>query len=285
LRLDLTAGNQTQARAAFRLLMEGYRAATGEVTGGMAAEKSVDIATRWLRSGADPRASLAADWMTGQTFTGEPFKWGGLDGAIATRLMPISAANVVKTMRKEGPGMAAAQGAADFVGIGSQVYPDRADEPKTKAERLAARFAAEGVKGFKPQTEEVKRKLTELKDRARAGEDVRAEVEPLVADEVISDRYGESIIKAKGQTLLQEKVRRLSLEEAKHVLQYMTPEERASVADIIRGKALKRAAKEDAEEKKRSNPAKAEADQRKAERAKERKRRRQEVKYGRSVSP
>jgi hypothetical protein len=240
---------------------------------------------RWFRSGADPRASLVADWWTGQTFSGEPFQWGGFDGAIATRLMPISAANIVKTMQKEGPALAVGQYVADFVGVGSQVYPDRADEPKTKAERLASRFAAKGMKGGKPQTEDVRRKLDELKGRARKGEDVRAEVEPLLEREIISKGRAESIIKAKDQTLLQEKFRQLSLDDAKHVLKYTTQAEREAVADIVRGKMLNEAEKQAKEEKKLANPAKAEADRRRSERAKERKRRRQEVRYGRNVSP
>jgi hypothetical protein len=310
LRLDLTGGLQVPARFLGRMALEGYRGLVGEVTPGMAGESALNTGIRFMQTGLDPRLSLAVDWYKGETVVRKPFSWFGdygVDGAIGTRMLPIGLTSAVEVTRKEGAAYSVAQSTAEFFGAGSQVYPDRADEPNTKAERLASRFAAQGMKGGKPRTEEVRRKLDELKGRARKGEDVRGEVEPLVEDEVISKGHGESIIKAKDQTLLQEKFRQLSLEDAKHVLKYATQAEREAVADIVRSKALNKTEREAKErqrleaekefEKRRAelnktDPQKAaelvspsEARRRKAAREAAEKRRKQEVKYGRGISP
>lgn len=283
LRLDLTGGNQSQARFVAKLLLEGWRGMSGQITGPMAVEGTGEGLLRWLRSGADPRFSLALDWALGEDFTGKPFRWGGLDGAVASRLTPMSWNQALKTAREEGGGYAAAQLPLDATGLRASVYPDRPNEPKTTAERLAVRYASREFRNSKPIDEQTKRLLDELKERARAGADVRKELAPLVEAETITQRRADSIANAKGQTLLQEKIRVLKPEDALHVLKYATPAERESVKQILRDKQLNKAAKDDRDEKARENPEREEMRRRKAGHSREKQKRKRELRYGEQV--
>lgn len=288
-RLDMTGGLQVPARFIGRLLLESYRGLTSQVTPEMAGKQMLSITGRYLYSGLDPRASLAVEWWNQETYDRQPFTWFGdygIDGALGTRLMPINISQAMKTAKKEGEGYAAAQYGAEFFGAGTNVYPDRPDQPKTTAEKLATRFAYknEYTSSGQPIDEDTKRKLDELKGRSRAGEDVEDEVNALVEADKINERKADSIINAKDQTYLQEKFRQLSLEDARHVLKYATPDERAQLEDIMRSKALNRAEKEAKEEEKLADPERAKIRRERARKAQNRKRERRELRYGDQVN-
>jgi hypothetical protein len=282
-RIDLTDGNVTHARLVARMMMEAYRGLSGQVTKEMAARKIGSEGARWLHSGADPRASAIMEWATGETYDRRPFAWFGdygIDGAIGSRLVPLTASNFVKVARKEGVKTALPASALEFVGVGTQVYPDRADEPKTPGEKLATRFARRETEGMKPLDEETRRKIDVLKGRSRAGENVEDEVAPLVDAGAISEGFGETIINARNQTLLEEKMRLLTFEEAKHVIKYLSPDEVAKVRPILRKKALNEAEKKARLEEERRNPRKAASKERRSARAAKKRTRKQERKYG-----
>jgi hypothetical protein len=286
IRIDLSAGNATHARTVLRLMMEAYRGLTGQVTGQMAFDKVIgegadSIMGRWLHSGADPRASLMIEAATGETFDRRPFTWFGdygIDGAIGTRLTPITYQNFFQTGRKEGFAYGAAQAGAEAVGLSANVYPDRADEPKTRAEKLAMRFVYKGERATsKKPDQETLRKLDELKTRSRRGEDVSREVIPLVASGVINENRGETIIKARSQTYLQEKFRLLSLEDARHVYSLATPAEQLSLKPILEQKEARQEEKDRKALDAAANPERAEIKRARAAKIQDRKRRRQEL--------
>lgn len=288
LRVDLTAGNQAQLRPIARLAVEGYRALSGQVTRDMAADRTGEIAARWLRSGSDPRTSLLIDLATGETFDRKPFTWFGdygIDGAIGSRMTPINAQNFFKTGRQEGWAYAGMQSQLDFIGVGSSVYPDRVDEPKTTAEKLAARFSYRDFKSSKPLTEEMKRKINELKDRARGGTDVSAELLPLVASDVLTQKRADTIANAKNQTFLQEKFRLLSFEDAQHVLKYATPEEKTSLATIMRDKGAKKVAKDAKDAERIADSERYELTKERSSRRAEKTKRKRELRYGEVYAP
>lgn len=258
-RLDLTSGHQTQARFLLRMMREAGRNLRGDVTPAMSGERQLELTGRWLRSGMDPRTSLVTDWYLGEDFTGKPFKWGGLDAALATRLMPINISNAYRSTGEAGARTAGAQYAADFLGLGTSVYPDNPDKPRSEAEKLAARFVAARIPIGTTQSlnYETRQLFYGLKRRARQGEDVTAEVDGLFQAERISERKAEEIKGAGGRSRFQENIKRLPLKDAEHVLKSATPAERASVAEIMRNKQLNAAAKAAKETEKRENPERA----------------------------
>jgi hypothetical protein len=245
----------------------------------MSLEKTGEATLDWLRSGADPRFSFGVDWWQGEDFLHRPFKLGGVDGAIVSRLTPMSWNQAYTTMRDEGAGYAAAQLPLDAAGLRANTYADNPNRPKTTAEKLAQRFAERDYRS-KPQDEATKKKLDELKQRARAGEDVSGELRPLVENETITERRADSIANAANQSYLQDKFRQLSLEDAEHVLRYATPDEKASVEEIMRAKRMNKVVKDTKEQERLDNPERAEALKRRSARAQQKKRMRQELRYG-----
>jgi 2'-5' RNA ligase len=278
-KFDLTSGVGLQDRFISRLAVEAYRGLTGQVTGKMALGQLGSLAGRWFQSGLRPDASLGYDWFTGEDFEGQPFHWGGWDGALASRMLPLGITQTAETWKRQGAGYAASSATAEFFGFGSNIYRERTDVPHTRAEKLAARFVNKDG-GSSDLSKEIKDKLAELKDRARAGEDVTSELEPLVEAEKITQRKADSIANAKNQTYLQEKVRELSLEDAEHVLKYATDAEKASVADIMRRKRLNKVERDTKEEQKRADPERTKDMKERSQRAQQRKRERQEMRYG-----
>lgn len=237
-KIDVTSGVGLQDRLLARMAMEAYRGMSGQVTGKMAAEQEGRLASRWVNSGLRPDLSLARDWWTGEDFEGKPFRWGGWDGALASRMLPLGVSQTAQAVSKGSAKDVAVGFGAEFFGFGSNVYREREDAPQTRGEKLAARYVSERARGGKPLDPDTREKLDELKARARRGEDVSAELRPLVESEVITRDRADSIENAKGQTFLQEKFRQLSLDDALLVLDYLTPEEKRSVAGIIRAKQL-----------------------------------------------
>ncbi|MFL6228431.1 MAG: hypothetical protein ACJ741_06595 [Pyrinomonadaceae bacterium] len=282
LRLDLTAGHQTQARFLARLVMEGYRRASGQVTGEMAAQEALSLTGRWVRSGEDPVASLVTDWWTGKDFNGNDFHWGGWDGAIASRLMPLSVGNAAQIAREQGGTYAGANAAADALGFGASVYDDRGAQPKTRAEKLASRFvAAQSRASDKPRpAPDVQRRLDDVRARARAGADVTRDLAALTADGTLTAQQAKGIAGTKGMTLLQSKIKELPLATAEHVLKYATPEERESVKAVLRAKELNEVERDAREEKRAQNPRAAELAAARAKKAQAGRKVRQERRYG-----
>jgi hypothetical protein len=251
-RFDLTGGIQPVARFLWKLLLSGKEGVMGEVPLKMAGWESLKSSLNFLRSGADPRASLAIDRVMGSDYTGKPFTWFGdygIDGALGSRLTPMTASQFAETAKAEGLTDALIQSPFEFFGVNSAVYPDRPDEPKTKAEKLARRYVSWNFSGAgKNYDEATKRQLDDLKTRSRAGEDVTGEVSRLVDAGKITEDKGDSIINARNSTPLQDKVRQLPLKndegtDATHLLEYMTADEKQSVESIMHKKELIQAAK------------------------------------------
>ncbi len=305
LKIDLTSGVGLQDRFLARLAMEAWRGVSGQVTGGMAAEKMGATAGRWVKSGLRPDLSLANDWFTGEDFEGKEFHWGGWDGALASRMLPLGVSNTVATAGKHGGGYAAAHYGTEFFGFGSNVYREREDAPATRAEKLAARFAYRGS-GGSSMPKDVRDRAADLKARSRRGEDVKAETGQMVEDGLITEHRARRIVDAGEQTRFQELIGDIkALADIEHVLKYATPEERKSVEEIVRQKQLNKAEREAAEKKRReaekeferqreelrkTEPQKAAEQESPAERRRRRaareaaqKRRRQERRYGEQV--
>ncbi|HKS27808.1 MAG TPA: hypothetical protein VJS44_08315 [Pyrinomonadaceae bacterium] len=286
-KIDITSGVGLQDRFLARLAIEAfYRGVPGKVTGLMSAKELGNITLRWGRSGLSPEKSLAVDWFTGEDYSGEKFHWGGWDGALASRMLPLGPTQSIATYRKEGAVYGLGNFAAEFFGFGSSIYREKEDRPQTTAEKLAARFAYQNSFGGSDLSREMREKLSDLKARSRKGEDVSGEVEKLVAEGVITEQRAGRILKASEQTRFQELIGDIKSEkDIEHVLRYATPEEQKSVEGILRQKRL-RAAEREAEERERlENPAKAGRNRRRSEKASRTRQRRLEQRYGANVSP
>jgi hypothetical protein len=111
----------------------------------------------------------------------------------------------------------------------------------------------------------------------------------MVAAGTVNQNVADSIIKAKDQTFLQEKFRKLSaaptdrkdgVSDARHVFNYATPEEQASLINILLDKEAREAEKQRKVQEALADPERAEIKRAKAARAKQKKQMREDARRG-----
>jgi hypothetical protein len=178
--------------------------------------------------------------MTGlraKTSRAQPFHWGGWDGALASRMLPLGLTQTASTYQQKGAGYAATSALAEFFGFSTNIYREKEDAPSTTAEKLAARFAYHDSFGNSTLSKELREQLSDLKARARRGDDVTAEVDRLVDDGAITEQRADAILNAKDETKFEELIGDIkSTKDIEHVLRYATPEERAEAEPILKKK-------------------------------------------------
>lgn len=206
-------------------------------------EQLYDLVTlpgRYVRGKLNVLPGFVIDAMTGSDITGKDFsladwtRWVNL-------FIPITYSNAISTGYQFGPQASLATLPLEFVGVGTAVYEDRPEQPETEAEKLALKIKQMKKPFFSPVTYKDKidqlmwNEITKLKSRSRKGEDVSAEVEKLQNSGKISERIANDILKAKGQTILQEFVEdaRMGDSEIKAIYNVANDNEKADLKPIF----------------------------------------------------
>jgi hypothetical protein len=233
------------ARAASPVDSETLQAGPEMFTGQHTAEQI----KRFSRSKLNPGLSPAVDFFAGEDFMGRKFDAGRTAREFIT---PLPASDVIEAMQQEGliaswwpPSIqfekgagAVAKGAAkatpSLVGIGVGSYPPAPEKPTTHAEKLARKFIRDAIPDDVRTEEKIEtdKKKAELRARSRTGEDVTAEMDKLR----LNEKERKAIEDAKGQTRLQQDVKRLSVKNAAAVYRVMTRSEKEQVRDILEDK-------------------------------------------------
>ena len=236
-KFDVFAGTLQPAKVIIKLVHSAIRT-KGASDNRLPAEFWRDLGDgtwRYVRGKLDPVFSFAADYFSGSDYNGQQFSWGN---AIGSRLMPLMWSDMYKAIQLDGWQGAAATMPAIF-GIGTSTYPPHEERPETEAEKLAAKAARWGFTP-RPKTaaeREAQNVVSKLVARARrADPTVQAEAKELRAQNVIDDDDLEQIGKAAGETLLQFKAKRLSLEVFERVWDLATSAERTSLKQIANNK-------------------------------------------------
>jgi hypothetical protein len=146
---------------------------------------------------------------------------------------PLPASDVIEAMQQEGL-IGAVKATPSLVGIGVGSYPPAPEKPTTHAEKLARKFIRDAIPDDVRTEEKIEadKKKAELRARSRQGEDVTAEMDALR----LNEKERKAIEDAKGQTRLQQDVKRLSVKNAAAVYRVMTRSEKEQVRDVLEDK-------------------------------------------------
>lgn len=183
---------------------------------------------RFFRGKLSPIASLTWDYLAGEDYLGREFKW---TNAVGSRLVPLTIADAVEAYKLDGVKGVLKSTPFTIFGIGVQNYKDRPEQPKTEAEKLAAKIMAMRIEAanLPPQTEEGRQKqeiVANLTYASRVGVEIpESELDDMVKNGFVTPDQKRNILAARNKTYLQDKAEHLTINEFEAVLKEATPEE------------------------------------------------------------
>lgn len=237
-RYDTLAGLQQPMRLFLRLVAGGNQLG-GALRGGetYSGEPASDILLDFARSKVSPEAGYAWDALEGQNrMTGKKFE-AGRDAA--KLIIPLPFQDFHEAIKTDGAARGFVEALPSLVGIGSQTYQGAAEKPTTHAEKLARRYTREKLpdEARTQQEIDIDSRRSQLRARARKGEDVSGEISTLGAQ--ITDRQAKSILNARNQSRLQEDFNRLGPKEAIIVYGVASPAQKAELRELLQKKSAR----------------------------------------------
>lgn len=228
-RYDTLTGLQQPMRFFYRMAMamKGGETYAGDPAG--------DIVLDFARSKASPEAGYLWDSIEGKNrLSGKKFE----AGKDAVRLaIPLPMQDFQEAIKTDGAVWGFVEALPSIAGVGSQTYKGAAEKPTTHAEKLARRFIIRKMPDEARTQEEidVDAKKSELRARARRGEDVRGDIAALGSK--ITEKQAKGILAARNQSRLHEDVNRLGIKEAILVYSVANPQQRAELKPLLEKKA------------------------------------------------
>lgn len=228
-RYDTLTGLQQPMRFFYRMAMamKGGETYAGDPAG--------DIMLDFTRSKASPEAGYLWDAIEGKNrLSGKKFE----AGKDAVRLaIPLPMQDFQEAIKADGAVRGFVEALPSIAGVGSQTYKGAAEKPTTHAEKLARRFIIRKMPDEARTQEEidVDAKKSELRLRARRGEDVRGELAALGSK--ITEKQAKGILAARNQSRLHEDVNRLGIKEALLVYSVANPQQRVELKPLLTKKA------------------------------------------------
>jgi len=189
-----------------------------------------ELVSRFARSKLSPIAGTATSYIAGEDFMGRKF-----DAKREARdlVTPLPASDIIEAFKEDGI-IGSFKALPSLAGIGVGTYPVSPEKPTTHAEKLARRILGRKMPDEARDQEEIDqdKKLSELRSRARKGEDVLSELQPLVDSGKIKQKRAESILNASGSRL-SEDIKNFGLNDALIVYDVATPKERQDLLPIL----------------------------------------------------
>lgn len=187
----------------------------------------------FTRSKVNPALAPAINFATDSDFMGRKFS---AKREVKELLVPLPANDIIEAMQQEGL-IGAVKASPTFVGVGVGSYPPSPDKPTTLGEKLTRKLLRAQLPDKAREEDEIERdrKLSQLRMRARQGENVTKELDAFKGK--ITEQKRKKILGARGVTRLQEDFKTLSLRDALKVYVTYTPAERKSVGDLMATKA------------------------------------------------
>lgn len=201
---------------------------TGESYAG---EDKGRMTTRFLRSKASPVAGTAVNYLSGSDYTGRKFSWKREGKDVLT---PLPAKDVIDGLQQGGL-LGGLLATPTLMGVGVGSYPPSAEKPGTHAEKLARKLVRAKLPDVAREEDEIEsdRKVSQLRARARKGENVTQEITELLRAGEITKERAQAIRKARGSTRLMEDVTHLEPEDAVNVLGVASLDERKKLYGVV----------------------------------------------------
>lgn len=236
-RYDTLTGLQQPMRFFLRMVGYGGGQVGGAMRGGetYSGDPASDILLDFTRSKTSPEVGYLWDAIEGKNrLTGKKFdaKMDALRLAI-----PLPAQDFQEAIKTDGVARGFVEAMPSLVGIGSQTYQGAAEKATTRAEKLARRKVMQRLPDEARTQEEidVDTKKSQLRTRARRGEDVSADIAQLKGK--LTERQVKGILAARSKTRLQEDVNRLGIKDALLVYSVANPQQRVEIKKLIDDKA------------------------------------------------
>ena len=203
-RYDATFGLRGELRFIFKMMRDAYQG--NRVPNEMIYDMFTNIG-RYTRNKLNVAPAFALDALYGKDALGQNvdlkdwMTWAKL-------LVPITWGNLPQSYKEDGA-MGVFLTLPEAVGIGSNVYPDRAEEAKTEAEKLALKIKQMGKPWFNPREFDMTidndtwKIISDLKARSRKGEDVSAELKILQDKGTINQQIFDDVISAQDKSMLE----------------------------------------------------------------------------------
>lgn len=227
-RFDTLTGLQQPLRFTLRMAkaIRGGKTYSGDPKG--------DILADFARSKASPEIGLGWDFFAGQNrLSGKRFE----PSDVGRNLIPLPLQDFAESIKEDGALRGSVEALPSLLGVGVQTYKGAAEKPTTEAEKLARRFLRNKLPDEARDQEQIDldTKKSELRARARRGEDVTSDLATLKGK--ITDRQAKAILAARNRTRLQEDVNRLGIKDALLVYSVANPQQRAELRDLLTKKA------------------------------------------------